>query len=105
MIKIIRDSAYVDFFRTYKVVLDDEFIGKIKNGKIARFDILPGKHELYLRLDWVRSNKVQFSTDGQDIEFECGTNLRGFKIIFAPLYWMLGPTECIYLRDLSNIHL
>ncbi|MBN1929984.1 MAG: hypothetical protein JW786_00045 [Desulfobacterales bacterium] len=105
MIKIVREGAYVFAWRAYKVVLDDEVIGKIKNGKKAEFDVPPGKHQLYLQVDWIKSDMVEFNADANVVEFDCGTNLRGFKALFAIFYMYLAPRECIWLRNLSKIRL
>ena len=86
MIIITRDSGWVDRARAYKVSLDGKVIGKVKNGQEIQFDVPPGKHKLHLKLDWCRSNIVEFEVLDGPVEFECGSNLRGFRSLLAVLY-------------------
>jgi len=46
--------------RAYKVVLDGKVIGTIKDGEQVEFDVAPGRHQLQLKIDWCRSNIVDF---------------------------------------------
>jgi hypothetical protein len=68
-------------------------VGEVKNGRQIAIDAARGKHRLYLNIDWGRSNVVEFESDGMSvIEFECGNNLRGWKIFLVILYatFLLG---------------
>ena len=56
MIKINRETDYADMMRSYKIVLDNEFLGKINRGETRSFQIKEGRHTLYLKIDWCRSN-------------------------------------------------
>jgi hypothetical protein len=98
MIKIKRDAGYVDRFRAYKVVLDGNVIGEIKNGQQGEFDIPPGNHQLHLKIDWCRSNIVNFETTGSLVDFECGSNLRGIKLLFAFLYATFLRSQYLWLK-------
>ena len=99
MIKIKRDSGYADRLRAYKVVLDGNVVGEVKNGQQIEFDASQGKHELFLKIDWGRSNVVEFESDGSsDIEFECGSNLRGLKIPLSIVYATILRSKYIWLN-------
>ena len=99
MIKIKRDSGYVDRLRAYKVVVDGNVVGEIKNGQQIELDVSQGKHELFLKIDWCRSNVVEFESDGSsDIEFECGSNLRGLKILLSIVYVTFLRSKYIWLK-------
>jgi hypothetical protein len=98
MIKIKRDSGYVDRLRAYKVVLDGNVVGEVKNGQQIEVDAPQGKHELVLKIDWCRSNSVEFESDGSsDVEFECGSNLRGLKIFLSIVYATFLRSKYIWL--------
>lgn len=86
MLKIKRYSAWVDAFRKYKIILDGKEIGKIKNGESLEFPIEQGEHSLVLKIDYARSNKVSFSSNNENVEFVCGSNLKGWKILLTPIY-------------------
>jgi hypothetical protein len=92
MIKLTRHSVYADRFRSYKVMLDGMEIGEIKNGEEKEFDVAPGRHQLYLAIDWCRSNTIEFEA-GEDVtEFECASNLQGKKLFLA-LYYILFKND------------
>ena len=101
MITINRDSGYVDRIRAYKVVLDGNVVGKIKNGQQIKLDVAPGNHQIYLKIDWCRSNTVEFEIDEDIIDFECGSSLRGSKfwIPFVELIYIISKrNQYIWLR-------
>lgn len=52
MIRLRRDIGWTDKLRAYKVVLDHAIVGKIREGEEIEMDASPGKHELYLKIDW-----------------------------------------------------
>jgi len=100
MIKIKRDSGYADRLRAYKIVVDGNVVGEIKNHQEIELDISHGKHELFLKIDWCRSNVVEFEWDGNgDIKFECGSNLRGLKILLSILYITFLHSKYIWLKE------
>ena len=98
MIRIKRDTGYADILRAYKVVLDGNVIGEIKNGQQVEFDVAPGKHHLNLKIDWCRSNIVDCEANQDTVEFECGSNLRGSKVLLAIVYVLFMRSKYIWLR-------
>lgn len=93
-----RDKGYADRLRAYKVVLDDNIIGEIKDDQQVEFDIAPGKHHLNLKIDWCRSNTVDFLVNKDAVEFECGSNLRGYKIVLVTFYVLFMRKDYIWLK-------
>ena len=98
MIRIKRESEFRDRLRAYKVVLDGNVVGEINNGQQLELKVTPGKHRLQLKIDWGWSNIVDFEMNDCDIEFQCGSNLRGFKILLAILYVTIFSNQYIWLR-------
>lgn len=92
MIKIKRDSGYADRLRAYKIVLDGDVVGEIKNGQELELNVTPCKHQLYLKIDWCRGNTIEFESEGATVEFECGSSLRGWRVLLVMIY-------VIFLRD------
>lgn len=70
-----RKIETVDRLREYEIILDGESFAKIKSGEKIELDIPPGNHELYLKINWCRSNIVNFVKSREPIEFECGNNV------------------------------
>lgn len=79
MLKIKRIPAFANKLRAYKVLLDGEQVGRIKEGQEIEVPVSPGRHRLHLKIDWCWSNVVEFTAAEQDIFFECGASLRGKK--------------------------
>jgi hypothetical protein len=98
MIRIKRDSGYADRLRAYKVVLDGTIVGDIRNGQQLELKVAPGKHRLQLKIDWGSSNMVDFEINDRDLEFQCGSNLRGFKILLAIFYATIFSNQYIWLK-------
>lgn len=58
-IQIDRASGgLVDRLRAYRVILDGHEVGKIRRGERITFDVDPGRHEIYLKIDWCRSPTI-----------------------------------------------
>ena len=102
MITIKRDSGLSDNLRAYKVVLDEITIGDIGDGQVASFEVPKGSHALYLKVDWCRSNVVNFDVDGGVVEFECGSNLRGLKILLAFIYVSFLRDKYLWLKKVEK---
>jgi len=98
LIRIKRDSGYADRLRAYKIVLDGNVVGEINNGQQLELNVTPGKHRLNLKIDWCRSNILDFEMNGNTIEFECGSNLRGIKVLLSILYVTFLRSQYIWLN-------
>jgi len=98
MIRIKRDSGYADRLRAYKVLLDGEVIGEISNDQQFEFDAAPGKHQIQLKIDWCTSNRVDFEKEQDTVEFECGSSLRGFRILLSILYVTILRNQYMWLK-------
>ena len=68
-IKLNRDSGYVDHQRAYRVVIDGEKRAKISNGESIEIVVEPGNHEILLKIDWLRSNTINFSINKRRVSF------------------------------------
>lgn len=102
-IKLKRDSGYADRIRAYHVVLDGKKVMKIGNGESVEITVRPGNHELFMKIDWCRSNKISFPiSEGQIKTFDCGSSLRGIKLIFAIVYATFQKNSYLWLRESSN---
>lgn len=101
MIKLKRDSGWADRARAYKVVLDDNVIGDVKNGEEIEFDVPDGNHKFFLKIDWCRSNSVAFDMSGSTESFECGSSLRGWKIFLSIIYIIFMRNKYLWLKKVS----
>jgi hypothetical protein len=80
----LRDRA-----RAYKVMIDGQEVGTIRHGQQQSFQITPGTHEVFLKIDWCRSPKLSVDVvGGQRVKVTCvpsGTIwTASFAIVFKP---------------------
>lgn len=66
-LEVARKTDYFARRRTYKLLLDGVKIGEIKDGKTEIFQIEPGMHSIQCKVDWIKSNLLQFQTKPGEI--------------------------------------
>jgi hypothetical protein len=53
-----------------------------------------------MKIDWGGSEEISFSIDsGEEITFECESNLSGEKILLIPYYLIFRPNNWILLKQ------
>jgi hypothetical protein len=100
-VKVQRElGGITDHLRSYKVVLDGEVVGHLRPGESFIFDVTPGPHEFFLKIDWGRSKKIDMNlTTGQTARFSCAP--RGNAI--TGLYWAtFGSRRYIELTEITD---
>ncbi len=101
-----RDLGVSDGFRTYKLVLNGNIVGTIRNKQRIELEVPPGKHQLFLKIDWCRSNTIEFETDGEAAELECGSYHRITGSIFtliSVVYVLTHPKQYIWLKRSNSV--
>jgi hypothetical protein len=71
-VHLTRTSEYVNAIRDYRIYIDDRFVGTIKNGGEQWFDVTPGSHTIYAKIDWCSSPTLNFTVQDNDIDFKVG---------------------------------
>ncbi len=73
MLRVEREHApWRDKFRAYKIVVDGETVGSVRDGASAEVPVDPGHHTLRLTIDWASSPMVEFDiAQGQRSTFRC----------------------------------
>lgn len=96
-----RNRAFVDRFREYKVIIDGEVRGAIKNGGQFACQVEPGTHTLRLTVDWCTSNELSFDTSSnQPNRFTCSANIVGLRFLAVSFYGLMKPKDWIRIwRD------
>jgi len=96
---VSRDSGYADRIRTYCVVVDGRELGGLGNGESKTFELDPCAHELRIKINWCGSNRVGFTlAANQGLFFECGSALRGLKVLLAVFYLLFAWDKYVWLR-------
>jgi len=102
VIEISRTRQRANALRSIAVYVDRRKAGTVRLGSVVRFEVEPGTHEIYTRIDWQRSNSfIVHAAAGDVVRFECGSYLSGWKAIFAFPAALL-PRCWIYLRPVSH---
>lgn len=103
---MLEKKAYADKLRKYKIILDDNYLGDIKEGEINSFEVKTGEHTIYLKIDWCRSNKLDFYVLENDvIEFECGTSLSGWKFFINIIYITFLKNKYLWIKTIDKANL
>jgi hypothetical protein len=56
-----------DMLRAYKVVIDGAAIDDIHRGETKSFDVVPGRHEIHLEIDWAKSRNLELNLSSGDV--------------------------------------
>ena len=47
--------AWMDTLRSYRVLVDGEMVGRLRNGETREYPLRPGRHTVQVRIDWTGS--------------------------------------------------
>ena len=90
VITIVRASGALDILRAYRIILDGQNIGHIKDGETKEFTVSEGRHQLALKIDWCGSRTIQFTATARDkLEFHAKSNLTGKNWLYRGWWYML----------------
>jgi hypothetical protein len=65
-------GAWRDLVRSYGVVIDGEQVAKIKRGERIELPVTPGRHEIFMRIDWCTSPTMHLDVrPGDYIQLWC----------------------------------
>ena len=99
---IQRESGFADRIRKYKIILNEKEIGTLGNGETKEFDAPTSNNEIFLKIDWCRSNKLRFESSRDSVnQFSGGSNMKGIKLLFSIVYLFI-PHEWLWLRKDAN---
>lgn len=71
-IKIFREKSWADSLREYKIIIDGKELDRIKQGETKTLELAPGDHEIYLKIDFCRSRKINFNVaNASEARFRC----------------------------------
>lgn len=99
MLKISRDRAYCDRYRKYKIFIDNAYVGTIKANETCEYIVAPGRHTVYAKIDWCRSNILSIDIGNQDKYVEVGASATGYKILIIYLYITFLKNTYLWLKE------
>ncbi|MCL2141713.1 MAG: hypothetical protein FWH46_02375 [Methanimicrococcus sp.] len=107
MIKLTRLGSNFDRLRTYKIFIDGVHQGGIKINETKHFTVKRGRHIIYAKIDWCRSNKLQIDVEDTVLELEVGSSLEDKPPgSFLMLYITIFRNRYLWIRkkdDKNNI--
>lgn len=99
MIKLRRKRDVKDILRKYSIFLNGKSVGEVKYGEEIELDAPVGKNEIFVKIDWCRSQTISFEYDGTStIEFECKNSMAGLKIFLGLLYISIWRDRYLWLE-------
>ena len=96
VIEVRRPGAgWRDRYRSYKLLVDEVEVGRIKRGDTARLEVDPGDHVIQVGIDWKLSAEVVVDGDGPGvIRLVCGPSGYAFTDAFRR-----GDDAWLFLRQ------
>jgi hypothetical protein len=77
-----RDKGWSDKFRKWKVVLDGNEVGRLREGEEIRVDVPDGAHEIQMKIDWTTSAKIPFECGSdEEVRFICRPTAKPWNVI------------------------
>ena len=98
MVIMKRACMYADAWRDYAIYVDDNVVEYISDGEVTILDLPKGKHKMYIKLDWCRSNEIEFEVDEYDICINCGNSLNRIQMFFGLFYVLFKRNKYLYLE-------
>lgn len=77
-LRIAGGCAWADKLRAYRVLVDGQVAGEVREASTLVVAMTPGPHTVQLRIDWCTSPEIRvMAQPGRTLEASCGTSTRG----------------------------
>jgi len=97
---ITRAEVHSGALRNLNIFMDGEKIGSVGILKTVEFEVTPGDHEIYVKMDWTESPKERF-TIGSGETLDLGVKAKGFGGCITLFYTFLNPKNMYNLVKLD----
>ncbi len=99
-IHLERQLAYTDFFRAYRIFIDGKESGTIRRTESCTFEVQPGRHEVFLKIDWCSSPLFTVNiAAGEEVKLICKGKL--LAALLWPYFVTFGCRRWIKLYQVS----
>lgn len=72
IVTLNRQGRWYGRFRDLRIILDEIEVGRISHNKTKSFPVPTGEHELYVKMDWVKSDPIVFECiEGDHLRVDC----------------------------------
>lgn len=83
-ITIHRPHEHFGMLRKLWIFVDGNKTAFLKNGERISLDLAPGKHEIFISSDYLKSNRLELVLDSEEtVRLECGSTLRGIRFYLS----------------------
>ncbi len=83
-------------------MINDFEKGTIEDGGALKIELEPGKYEVYLKIDWCRSNKLKIIIkENEIIKLKCGSPIEGLNYLnpfIMPYYIFFNRDKYLYVK-------
>ena len=100
---IERSSEWINKFRDIGIYLDGKKLDVIANGEIKSFDLSPGRHSIYSKIDWITSRELTFDIDevrGKTFVLKSFANGSFWMTVLASYYLLARKNDFILMEEL-----
>jgi hypothetical protein len=96
IIHIERQAAWFGSLRAYRIFLDGKKSGTIRELESRTFEVQPGLHEVFLKVDWTSSPHLTMNiATGEQVKLICKGNW--LAALLWPYFLTFGYRHCIKL--------
>jgi hypothetical protein len=99
---ITRKSEWMNRLRSYTIFIDGAEAGFVKNGSSEEFNVQPGEHTVYCKLNWFYSPEFKTAIHPDEIEYLRVKSGMRFYYVFVFLF-LAGILVNFYYKQ-SHIH-
>lgn len=88
---LTRKSEFVNRARAFKVIIDGQQAGTIKNGGAEEFHLAPGQHKIVCKVDWCSSGEYSIDIKEEEVIYlQVGSGMKYYWYMVIPLLIFLA---------------
>jgi hypothetical protein len=90
IVKLKRPNAWKDKMVSYKIFIDNQYVGIIANDEVKEFTVSEGDHAIYAKCQFMGSNRLNFkaSTDPVELSVMGAKNTMWWVALFGVFYYI-----------------
>lgn len=98
-----RDWGWADKIRGYKILVDGQPVGVLKQGETIVCPIGRGPHTVEARIDWCGSPRLSIEVGDDDCSVLVRSNLRGIRLMIAMWYVVIQRKRYLCIEQVLTM--